>query len=425
MKFKLLTMLLLLLSLLLLILCACQDKLSGETQSGSTSETDAGAQKESESTSEERTESEAPPEPLPMLTGTMRELEGMYRISGRTQWTRDAQSGDPDGSGVTFNWSGSAIEFNAYCEGEVRLTVSSRGGINFRVYIDGEDTGVVTANAPDILSAGTPGRSSGETVRDTLVIAEHLERGDHSFRVVKMSRTADAVNLEEISLSGNLTPPREEKEIYIEFWGDSLMEGYGIYPELGEGIPYNDDTRFLTDDATRSFAYQTVMRLDADYSYLAISGMGMLWGYLPYNFRDAFGCTDILHDSGAPFDPGAARIPDLIVFSFGSNDANNPPLHIPSCYIDECWQEDVVYILEEVRAAYGTDIPLVFVCGISVVDFTDNLKTIAEVVDGVYICEMEHAYGGIGGHPCAGEADREADVLTGYLKQTFPDLFGE
>ena len=68
--------------------------------------------------------------------------------------------------------------------------------------------------------------------------------------------------------------PLPEKELKLEFIGESITCGYGIDDE-----DENHHFQTATEDATRAYAYKTAMALDADYSLVSYSGHGIISGY--------------------------------------------------------------------------------------------------------------------------------------------------
>lgn len=149
-------------------------------------------------------------------------------------------------------------------------------------------------------------------------------------RVIKLSEaTRSSFGVKEIIVQGNIKPT-DDKEIRIEFIGDSITAGYGV-EENAEELNYNT----AAEDVTKSYAYKAAELLDADYSIVAYSGYGIYSGNIPSgeNRRNS---TDLVplyyehfskknnHNEGY-YNADALWnfkefIPDLIIINLGTND---------------------------------------------------------------------------------------------------------
>ena len=68
--------------------------------------------------------------------------------------------------------------------------------------------------------------------------------------------------------------PTDEKNLKIEFIGDSITCGYGIdEPDYYAGFSTH------TENFMKTYAYLTAKELDADFSAVAFSGYGVISGY--------------------------------------------------------------------------------------------------------------------------------------------------
>ena len=93
--------------------------------------------------------------------------------------------------------------------------------------------------------------------------------------VVKLSESPmSTVGIKEIRCVGSAIKPTENKDMLIEFIGDSITCGYGIDDP-------DKDHHFVTatEDVTKAYAYLTAKTLDSDYSMLSFSGYGIISGY--------------------------------------------------------------------------------------------------------------------------------------------------
>lgn len=183
----------------------------------------------------------------------------------------------------------------------------------------------------------------GIYVNDERVVDDMIDKAEKNYtvidgdetteaiiRIVKLSETAmSTFGIASIDVEGGKIGPTENKDLLIEFVGDSITCGYGIDDE-------NPDHHFSTktEDVTRAYAYKTARMLDADYSIVAVSGYGIISGYtetdepipeqtIPRYYNTlgfsygSFGDKkpqDILWDF-------TKRQPDVIVINLGTNDA--------------------------------------------------------------------------------------------------------
>ena len=123
--------------------------------------------------------------------------------------------------------------------------------------------------------------------------------------------------------------PTAEKDLKIEFIGDSLTCGYGVDDEVSS---HHFSTK--TEDATKAFAYKTAQILDADYSLVSYSGFGVVSGYTSvkgvkagdYTVPDMYGA--LAYSSGRYNGYNTADTawdftrfqPDIVVICLGAND---------------------------------------------------------------------------------------------------------
>ena len=95
-------------------------------------------------------------------------------------------------------------------------------------------------------------------------------------QVIKVSECANSIAaLKTISTDseGNISPSAE-RNLKIEFIGDSITCGYGV-----DDLVKEHHFKTTTEDNTKTYAYKTAKALDADYSMVSISGWGIVSGY--------------------------------------------------------------------------------------------------------------------------------------------------
>lgn len=127
-------------------------------------------------------------------------------------------------------------------------------------------------------------------VNDELVVDDMVDEAMHTYdfydntsialvtvRIIKLSESANAtVGIGDISVTGykDSYGPTKTKTHKIEFIGDSITCGYGIDDENINGGYKNS-----TENGSKTYAYKTAQNLDADYSIVSVSGIGVISGY--------------------------------------------------------------------------------------------------------------------------------------------------
>lgn len=176
-----------------------------------------------------------------------------------TQLARVVGRAAPDGAGLRFAWSGTAL--HARFEGTrlvAKLRDDGKHGLNaFQIVVDGQPHGVLQTSK----------------AKDTYVVVENLASGPHE---VSLHKRTEA-NVGEIvfygfETDGKLLPPPEAKARRIELIGDSITTGYGnegTRPQCG--FDPRQENEFLAYGALASRA------LSADHTTLAWSGKTLHW----------------------------------------------------------------------------------------------------------------------------------------------------
>jgi lysophospholipase L1-like esterase len=164
----------------------------------------------------------------------------------------------------------------------------------------------------------------------SFVIFEGDEPREALVSIVKLSESANSTfGIAGFTFDGEDTiAPTADKDLLIEFIGDSITCGYGVDDEVKE---HHFST--TTEDVTKTYAYKTVQALNADYSMVCYSGYGIISGYtgngeknenqtLPQHYDkvgfsyDTFGGVQV---SSLTWD-FSTRQPDVIVINLGTND---------------------------------------------------------------------------------------------------------
>ncbi len=295
--------------------------------------------------------------------------------------------------GITCDMAASGIEFSAYCEGDVALSVSSKGDTYFSVWIDG-------IRKEDRIKA-----QSGSV---SVTVAEQLSKGEHVIRILKQTGPKNSsCILNGLTMRGTLLDAPSQKELYIEFVGDSITSGYG---NLTSGKPADVGTA-LYQDGTQTYAFLTAQALDADFMMTSCSGIGIQAGYVDFTMKDYYPCNSYFRDTKAKFVP--TRVPDLIVINLGTNDYSKKA-------DKTAFAGGVEILINNIRATYGADVPIVWAYNMMNDGYNAQIKSALQKMGGeakgLYSCELPRNTSGGNSHPSLAGHRNAAEVLTKYIK---------
>lgn len=217
-------------------------------------------------------------------------------------------------SGIEFTYNGTG--FNVNIIGDSMVSQGKDKQARFAVYADGE-------------------RISDEQVTESQKMYEFTtsdEAKPTTVKILKLSEAAEStMGIGEITVMGTDVQPTAEKELKIEFIGDSITCGYGVDDEVKE-----NHFSTSTEDATKAWAYKAAVKLDADYSLVSYSGHGIISGYsgdgkkvtsqlvpsVYTKFAKSYGnYNGIFNVSSVEWDFSRFQ-PDFVVVNLGTNDAS-------------------------------------------------------------------------------------------------------
>ena len=187
---------------------------------------------------------------------------------------------------------------------DLTLRFGPAAGQNFfNLAVDGTvDVIAVRAGAASALAYGHP-LSSG---LHHLVLVKRSEAAAGSAAFVGIEvRDAPSVRLPAAGPSG----PR------FQFFGDSITAG-----ACNEDGPADQWEDRRTHDAEQSYAALTAREFGADYRIMAVSGIGIVTGYVPPTFGQVW--DRLYPEAASPAADLAAWKPDVIFFNLGENDAS-------------------------------------------------------------------------------------------------------
>lgn len=211
-------------------------------------------------------------------------------------------------SGFEFTMTGTSASVTVL--GDNRIT-SDTAKSRFAAYVDGEKVldEMVTQE------------------QQTFTIFTSETEKEVTIKLLKLSEAAESImgisSIDVVS-TGDIAPTAE-KELKIEFIGDSITCGYGVDDEVKE-----NHFSTATEDATRAYAYKTAMNLDADYSLVSFSGHGIISGYTGDGKKQDQQLVPPFYEKIARNYSGSKIVendwdfsrftPDIIVINLGTND---------------------------------------------------------------------------------------------------------
>lgn len=183
------------------------------------------------------------------------------REIGRTYYAEDgvlwlAQSA----SGAEFTFNGTSASVVLKGDSNAATPWGKDNYARYVIYVNGEKTDDSMMN---------------EATRTVEIFSSDSEK-ETTVKILKVSECVNStLGIESINVTsiGNIHPT-EEKELKIEFIGDSITCGYGVDDEVKEHHFKTD-----TEDATKAYAVKTAALLNADYSLVSFSGHGIISGY--------------------------------------------------------------------------------------------------------------------------------------------------
>ena len=291
------------------------------------------------------------------------------------------------------------IAFNAICKGEVRVKFWTSNDCYFTVYIDGE-------RVKERLFV------SADSNKEFITVASFAEYGQREIRLVKQSQYPFAYcGIADVEITGSFGKRPAQKDRFIEYYGDSGMNGSNIL--LG-------GTSVTSTDGTLAFAYMSALELNADCSLIGRGGMGLY----PKDSATE-GMNQIWNLTSSSKAPGVqeydfGRVPDVVVVALGGNDTSS------KWYTEERFTQSIQEMIGNIRSAYGNDIRIVWCYNYSLskMDYWDIEKAaLDEVNDGTILycpitcIPISKEDGGDGRHTDAAGGKTQGSELAAFIEQ--------
>ena len=331
--------------------------------------------------------------------------ENFVKYIGRSVYHDECLWFSMSGSGFEFITSSDKVDITFICDNAESLYNSHKPRV--AVYVNGE------------LYFDETLKQKEETF--SFDISRHI--GDKVVRVIKLSESMySSCAVSKIAVYDNKDiAPTDKSDLKIEFIGDSITAGYGIDEENSYGAFSTE-----TENFTKTYAYHTAEKLNADYSAIAFSGYGVLSGrsktecVVPKYYEHAI--TNKEFDSPYPlykwsFDKHQA---DVVVINLGVNDVSYCTTLIrKDSFIKEYknfiglirWYNPQAHILCVLGEVNNSMYPQIELAVKEFTEETEDKKVYCETLD----FEMRSYTSAIDGHPCAESHEIAAENLTNMI----------
>ncbi len=232
-------------------------------------------------------------------------IAGNVKVIGRTVRSDDITWLVQSGSAVKFTVS--ASEASVILAGDSSISNNPDHRARYAILVDGEII------ADDVMSEKEKEVTlfSGDRMKIAEITVIHLSEANNGAVGVKGIRVK--------STAANPVNPVPEKDLKIEFIGDSITCAYGV-----EGLSSGESFKTTTENFMKSYAYLTAELLDADYSAVSYSGHGIISGYTSGEKNTDQLVPDFYENVGKwqyakPWDFSSAQN-DVVVINLGTND---------------------------------------------------------------------------------------------------------
>lgn len=232
------------------------------------------------------------------------------KLTGRTLTKENTTWLIQSGSAAEFTVSGSSASVTL--AGDRASENDEKSRPRYGVFVDGE------LIADELMDAKT------KTV--TLFEGKTNRTADVKIMLLSeaMNGAVGVTSLHVESSAVNPVVPAPKKELCIEFIGDSITCAYGV-----EGANAYESFTTSTENFSKSYAFLTAQKLNADYSAVSYSGHGIISGYSAGEtantdslIPDCYGLASKYWEYNKEWDFASARKNDVVVINLGTNDLN-------------------------------------------------------------------------------------------------------
>lgn len=341
---------------------------------------------------------------MPLEQHEIADLKDYIKILGdRTGFSSEGE--------LMTEWSGSGFEINLNVgeEGtDLRLGFRGNYASRWGIFVDGvqwgEQVAVTTGNKKQIVARGIPA-------------------GEHTIRVVKESQPNtnrnNYNNILSVAYNGEaMAKDTADKDVFLEFVGDGYLVGLG-----NSGNSQNSSSSKILDETnfTRSLPYLTAQALDADYSVVAHSGVGIVTKVGGYDIEGLYGNQYAYRELETFYYPD--RTPNAIILHVGMDDTYDAEAGLPAGEFIVRGEQ----LIQNIRQIYGSNVPIIWLYNtIYLYQRSAEIQAIAERMggaeNGVYALQCEYGRSGSGlngavRYSSAEEHQKSADLLVKLIQE--------
>ena len=309
---------------------------------------------------------------------------------GRTQVTDN---------GIICDFTASGIEFKAYVKGNLKFTVNCDRATYFTVMVDGVRMAQNTTDATERFYAagGSDVTIDVGNLGNTAAL--------HEIRILKQTEPQNSrCVMKNIQFCGVLDSAMPEKDLYIEFLGDSITCGYGNIGPTGGAADQ---------DGTKTYAFLAAEALNADASVISCSGIGIDNGYTSFNEMAFYTRESAFRDWNKLYDFSDKRVPDVVVINLGTNDNSQGSEEAE-------FKQNVRELISFIRTSYGKDMPIVWaynMMGACRFEWTSAvLAELGGTSNGLYSVQLTQNNAGGNGHPTLDAQISNSTILANFIK---------
>ena len=307
-------------------------------------------------------------------------------------------------NGAFVYYSAAGLEFNAKINGDLAIKMkatgidtSKSGGVYFKLFVNDKFTK----------------RFRLSTEKETeLKLVENLN-GEYNIKLIRETEFVyGSVCVKELVFKGEFLEKPQDKELYIEFIGDSITCGYGLLYKGQKTITNNKPS---ISSATMGYAYKTAKALNADYSIISQSGIGVYVGYVrEYNMKEIYPyiCKRYSEEKYS-----FERKPNIVVINLATNDAgvNEEIDHKPLSEIKQGFTD----FLKVIKKHNPTS-KIVWCYGMMRNEYNDMIEKVVKELGGkeknLYTFHLPRNNEGFRWHPNLKGQTNAAKALSKYLK---------
>lgn len=259
------------------------------------------------------------------------------------------------------------------------------------------------------------------------VLAENLEPGEHTLRLMKRLAAAHYVEFAGIVVDedAQVRNPNHQYDLKLEVYGDSVSAGEvteALFYEGKQDPPHHSQY----DNCHFSYAMSLARKLNAELHDTAQGGIALFDGtgwFCSDQLTGMLSCYDKLEYS--PYQPRkdwdfSKWQPDVVIIAIGQNDANPEPERIKTPEYRRKWKDAYIGFLNDLRSKYpGTKFVLMLTVLRHDHTWDDALEEIATEVNSPDVTHFMFRRNGdaTDGHPRATEQEEMAGELYNYFME--------